>query len=97
LKEIYLKKRLSIAACLLGATLLSACGGSGDGSKSHGSDTSSEVDGNNVNQDGSGLIEFPSGFPNVAFKCHGVDGVYVNGSGSQSTTVVPDDPECSPR
>lgn len=46
------------------------------------------------------IINMPDGFPNVALKCLGTNGVYTSnntGAGSGSPAVVLNDPQCGGR
>lgn len=42
------------------------------------------------------VINFPYGFSNVVFKCHGPNGIYVSEQ-RHSPVVVKNDPNCAPK
>lgn len=39
-------------------------------------------------------IDTPSNYPTVVHACYGPDGIYLNQDTSNTTTVVPNDPQC---
>lgn len=40
------------------------------------------------------IINFSDKYPNVEFKCNGVDGIYVNTRKDGFMVVIPNDPQC---
>jgi hypothetical protein len=84
--------RRTIALSLLATVLLAGCGvipnKSWDRSHGLGDGPVGTIDGTHAY-----IVEFPNGFMNLAFKCHGTDGLYVN-TKSATPVVVPNDANC---
>lgn len=82
-----MRKKYCIGLCVI------MLGGCGWGAK-HGTQDA-PIDTNKQDNTTPYIINMPDGFMNLAFKCHGSDGIYAH-TREAAPVIVPNDPNCPP-